>query len=80
MSSKAVIFWLLLAIALGITAVVLLRQPATGANGTLGRSSVPDKPTRVTAGQKLLDFVPSQATGVTVVRPDGNREFIERAP
>lgn len=80
MSSKAVIFWLLLAIALGVTAVVLLRHPATGANGTLGRSSVPDKPTRVTAGQKLLDFVPSQATGVTIVRPDGQREFIEKAP
>jgi|GEM_PF-1569853 len=73
MSSKAVVFWLLLAVALGVTAVVLLRQPVASVPS-------PEKPVRVVARQRLMEFVPSQATGVTIIRPDGKREYIERAP
>ena len=77
MSTKAVIVWLLIAIALGIAAILLLRTPPGGgplSGGGGGSGGV------VAVGQKLLAIQPSDVQRIEILRPDGSREVIERSP
>ena len=71
MSSKAVIMWLLLAIVLGCTTVMLLRS-----GGPAGAS--PSKPGILAVGDRLLDFVPSSVQSISVAHPDGLTDNVER--
>jgi hypothetical protein len=78
MSSKAVIVWLLLAIAMGVAALVLLRTPA--APGPSRPTPSPQTQRTIVRNDRLMDFAASQVTSITIARPDGRREIIERAP
>ncbi len=69
MSTKAVLIALLIAVVLGIAAIVLLRRPPAA---TAGDS--------VAIGSRLLSFTPGEVESVTVSRPDSPREMVEKAP
>lgn len=69
MSTKAVIIWLVLAVVLGMLAIIVLRLP-----GQIATPSV------APIGSRLLTFVPSEVRSITVVRADGSRELIEQSP
>lgn len=71
MSTKAVLAWLGLAIALGVVAIVLLRPPSPA-------SASPTSDV-IALGNRLFTFAPSSVQSVRVAHPDGSVEVIDRA-
>jgi hypothetical protein len=76
MSTRAVIGWLLVAVALGVAAIVvlLLRPPATGP-GSAGASGG-----AVAVGDRLMEFVPGDVRQIIVQQHGGPRQIVERTP
>jgi hypothetical protein len=70
MSTRAVIGWLVVAIALGVAAILLILVPQ---NAGTPSGAVP-------VGDRLLDFIPGDVRQITVQTTGGPQQIIERAP